>query len=172
MKRVRFVTWPTCGSKPSPSTQLGGKVCETDALEPVLAGSSNKAGQTQDERFRPFSARRLRNPFSGGGPAKVTEISFILNRLDFDTAVPPGPISPLTSFSVSSELGFGRPPKKRRSRSDDSYASDINTLGESFRQSIVVAKSNSSLTASKPDTIDGLIAFIGSMLRSFQSEEL
>nr|CAD7438406.1 unnamed protein product [Timema bartmani] len=21
MKRVRFVTWPTCGSKPSPSTQ-------------------------------------------------------------------------------------------------------------------------------------------------------
>ncbi|XP_071653675.1 uncharacterized protein [Temnothorax longispinosus] len=90
-----------------------------------------------------------------------------------------GPVRPSLSISPaipsSSGVSTACPPpshskaKRRKTTSDDAYAEAVQSLADSIRQPIVtqVAK-----TDSPPETVDGFLMFLGSILRNFQNEDL
>lgn len=90
----------------------------------------------------------------------------------------PSLISPSTSTSskcgLSSETTKCRSKKMRRLNSvDDEYSGAINLLAESMRQPITISTvGNTGNTTSSSDPVDGCVTFLGSLLKTFQDEEL
>lgn len=98
--------------------------------------------------------------------------TYSLSKVSPGSVCPSPSISPAMSSSL--RMSTERPlpshsnaQKKRKTTSGDPYSEAVQSLADSLRQPIMVAKSNSS-----SDTVDGFLMFLGSMLRNFQNENL
>lgn len=89
--------------------------------------------------------------------------------------IQPGAISPSIS-SISDSSSVSRCPSTKKARlnsSDDTYANSIMCLAESMRQPITISTiDNNKNHTSSLDPVDSFVTFLGSLLKSFQNEEL
>lgn len=110
----------------------------------------------------------------------IADMDFINfnSQQDEPKFIQPSLISPSTSTSskskLLSEITKCRSKKSPRLNSvDDEYCGAINLLAESMRQPITInTEGNTGNKTSSLDPVDDCVTFLGSLLKTFQDEEL
>lgn len=84
------------------------------------------------------------------------------------TIIPPGPVSPAVSTPGASK----KSKRKGHDSSGNDYAVAIHNLAESMKEPITVNTIQNTANVLPVDPVDTFVAFMGSLLRTFEDEEI